>query len=102
MTNTRREVKDMGQKISYEEMYKRGYQIALDRGFTPKEIAEADDQLVTALYETVEFVEGRGTLMLESVEDELGGGIEAYIYESYDDAVTRELVDNILDAPINE
>ena len=80
----------MTQKISYEEMYKRGCKLALEKGFTLEEIAEADHQLITALYETEEFVEGRGTLMLEMIDDELGGGVEAYINETNDEALARE------------
>ena len=78
------------------EEYRKGYDMLIKRGKTPKEINKLQDYMVESVYETEEFIQGREKwdytpyLLTESGEMFLGKPIMKYMGESDIDAIRRE------------
>jgi hypothetical protein len=83
--------------LSRDEMYQEGRKILLGEGFTTEEIDNTDSSLVITSYMHREYMEGRmtmeidATIILESGESVEGRPVQAYIHESYEEALKREL-----------
>ena len=101
----------LDQELSEQEMYRKGFELLLESGFTSDEIKTLDNDDPINFYASHEYLNGRAKdkisniLYKESAETTDKVAVYAYIYESFEDAKLRESSEqesfrDILDEPI--
>jgi len=85
------------QTMTDAEMYKKGYDILIEQGWTHEEISGCDEMIVMTVCEARAISEGAmtyeadATLILETGERVEGRPVQKYIHETYEQALKREL-----------